>query len=107
MASRLAGVPGPALEAIRSAVAAAPVAHSGETGFRVGGKLAWAHSASAGNCALITVHARRGRDGMEAAGVLPHFAGIAVHDAWAPYDTWAGVAGHALCNAGKPARIRS
>jgi hypothetical protein len=36
---------------------------------------------------------------MEAAGVLPAFAGIACHDAWAPYDTWDNVAGHALCNA--------
>jgi hypothetical protein len=36
---------------------------------------------------------------MDAAGVLPSFAGIAVHDAWAPYDTYDGVAAHALCNA--------
>jgi hypothetical protein len=35
---------------------------------------------------------------MDAAGVLPSFAGIACHDAWAPYDTYGGVAGHALCN---------
>jgi transposase len=36
---------------------------------------------------------------MDAAGVLPSFAGIACHDAWKPYDTYDGVAGHALCNA--------
>jgi hypothetical protein len=36
---------------------------------------------------------------MDAAGVLPSFGGIAVHDAWAPYDGYDGVAGHALCNA--------
>ena len=36
---------------------------------------------------------------MKAAGVLPSFAGIAVHDAWAPYDTFGNVAGHALCGA--------
>ena len=36
---------------------------------------------------------------MKAAGVLPSFAGIAVHDAWAPYDTFDNVAGHALCGA--------
>ena len=41
---------------------------------------------------------------MKAAGVLPHFAGIAVHDAWAPYDTFGNVAGHALCGAHVPAR---
>ena len=36
---------------------------------------------------------------MKAAGVLPSFGGIAVHDAWAPYDTFGNVAGHALCGA--------
>jgi transposase len=40
-----------------------------------------------------------GKDGMKAAGVLPFFTGIAVHDAWAPYDTFESVAGHALCGA--------
>jgi transposase len=74
-------------------------AHFDETGFRVAGKLAWVHSASAGNHALITVHERRGTQGMDAAGVLPAFAGIAVHDAWAPYDTYSPLASHALCNA--------
>ena len=75
------------------------VVHFDETGFRTAGKLAWVHSASAGKFALFTVHAKRGKDGMKAAGVLPHFAGIAVHDAWAPYDTFGNVAGHALCGA--------
>ena len=75
------------------------VVHFDETGFRVAGKLAWVHSASSGKYALVTVHPKRGTEGMDAAGVLPAFAGIAVHDAWAPYDTYTGVAGHALCNA--------
>jgi len=99
MVARIAGALGAPLEAIRAAVAAAGVAHFDETGFRVAGKLAWVHSASAGNHALITVHERRGTRGMDAAGVLPAFAGIAVHDAWAPYDTYSQLAGHALCNA--------
>ena len=36
---------------------------------------------------------------MDAAGVLPAFAGIACHDAWKPYDGYDGAAGHALCGA--------
>jgi transposase len=99
MVTRIAGSLQPVLEAIRHALAAAPVAHFDETGFRVAGKLAWVHSASSGKYALITVHARRGREAMDAAGVLPAFGGIAVHDAWAPYDTCQNLAGHALCNA--------
>ncbi len=45
------------------------------------GKLAWVHSASTGKYALITVHARRGIEAMNAAGMLPSFSGIACRDA--------------------------
>lgn len=31
---------------------------------------------------LVTVHPKRGNDAMRAAGALPFFRGIAVHDAW-------------------------
>ncbi|WP_327047534.1 IS66 family transposase [Microbispora sp. NBC_01189] len=79
-------------------IAAAPVAHFDETGFRVEGKLHWVHSASTGTWSLITVHRTRGTAAMDAAGVLPAFTGVAVHDAWAPYDTYTD-ATHALCNA--------
>jgi transposase len=42
------------------------------------------------------VHPRRGAKAMEAMGVLPSFTGIAVHDAWAPYDTCTSPE-HQLC----------
>jgi transposase len=98
-ARKTAGFLAPALAAVTRHLIAAEVVHFDETGFRTAGKLAWVHCASAGKYALFTVHARRGKDGMKAAGVLPSFAGIAVHDAWAPYDTFGDVAGHALCGA--------
>ncbi len=72
--------------------------HFDETGLRVGGKLRWVHSASTGKYSLIFAHDRRGTKGMDAAGVLPGFTGIAVHDAWAPYDTYQTIT-HALCGA--------
>jgi len=34
---------------------------------------------------------------MEAMGVLPSFAGVAVHDAWAPYDTYDRVSDQFCC----------
>lgn len=85
------------LELVRGGIAEAPVAHFDETGFRVEGKLHWVHSASTGKYSLITVHRRRGTKGMDHAGVLPGFTGVAVHDAWGPYDTYTQVT-HALCN---------
>jgi hypothetical protein len=42
--------------------------------FRVAGRLAWVHSASSGKFALFTVHAKRGKEAMDAAGVLPILA---------------------------------
>jgi transposase len=99
MASKLAGAVSPAVDAITKALVAVEVAHFDETGFRTAGKLAWVHSASSGKYVLVTVHAKRGKEGMNAAGVLPSFAGIACHDAWKPYDGYDSLAGHALCNA--------
>lgn len=84
--------------AVTKRIATAEVAHFDETGFRAAGKLHWLHSASTSLWTLITCHPRRGREAMNAAGVLPHFTGIAVHDAWAPYDTYPQLT-HSLCNA--------
>jgi transposase len=47
---------------------------------------------------LFAVHSRRGKQAMDAAGVLPGFAGVAVHDGWAPYWRYEAVT-HALCGA--------
>jgi transposase len=93
-ATRLGGF----LEWVRANLAAAEVVNFDETGLRVEGRLRWVHSASTGKYSLIFVHDRRGTQGMDAAGVLPEFAGVAVHDAWAPYDTYSQIT-HALCNA--------
>ncbi len=97
MSRKIAGLIAPALQVIARTLAGSQAAHFDETGFRVAGRLAWVHSASSGKYVLVTVHAKRGTQGMDAAGVLPAFGGIACHDAWAPYDSYAGVAGHALC----------
>jgi transposase len=67
-----------------------------ETGLRVAGALHWVHCARTGKYTLITCHPKRGRTGIDAAGVLGRFRGVAVHDAWAPYDTYLGVP-HQLC----------
>jgi transposase len=77
-------------------IADAPVAGFDETGFRVAGKLHWVHCARTEKYTLITCHPKRGVAAMNHAGVLPRFGGVAVHDAWAPYDTYADAA-HQLC----------
>ncbi|MGH7745750.1 MAG: IS66 family transposase, partial [Candidatus Dormibacteria bacterium] len=86
------------LDQIKAGITGADVAHFDETGLRVAAKLHWVHSASTGTFSLLTVHEKRGVKGIDHAGVLPGFSGVAVHDAWAPYDTYTA-ATHALCNA--------
>ena len=86
------------IPAVVERIVGSAVAHFDETGFRTAGKLHWMHSASTSTDVLLSVHPNRGVKGMDAAGVLPRFTGTAVHDAWAPYDTYTN-ATHALCNA--------
>jgi transposase len=96
LTARAAGRLGEFLEHARGQITASDVAGFDETGFRVEGRLHWVHCARTGKYTLLVVHPKRGRQAMEAIGVLPSFAGVAVHDAWAPYDTYA-TPDHQLC----------
>ena len=84
------------LELVKQRIAEAEVAGFDETGLRVAGTLHWVHCARTGKYTLITCHRKRGREGIDNAGVLGRFCGVAVHDAWAPYDTYLDV-DHLLC----------
>jgi len=80
------------LDRARGLLRAAQVVGFDETSMRVDGGNWWVHTASTPQVTLLTVHERRGSEGADAAGVLPGFAGVAVHDAWAPYDTYTDAA---------------
>lgn len=94
--SRAAGRLDGFLELVREQIAASDVAGFDETGLRVDGRLAWVHCARTGKYILLMVHPRRGKKAIEAMGVLPALAGVGVHDAWSPYDSYASAA-HQLC----------
>ena len=85
-------------DAVRDELAGAPVVHFDESGLRVDAHLAWVHSASTPTRTLFTCHDKRGVHAMDDAGVLPAFAGVAVHDGWASYRTYQDIT-HGLCNA--------
>lgn len=72
-------------EIIRAQVSAAEVAGFDETGMRATGSLHWLHTVSTRWLTWYFAHAKRGREAMDAAGVLPDFKGRAVHDFWSPY----------------------
>lgn len=76
----------------------ARVLHFDETGLRCEKKLHWVHVASSQLATLYTMHAKRGQEAMDLAGILPVFEGIAIHDHWFPYFAYIQLK-HGLCNA--------
>ncbi len=92
-ATRLA----PITAQIKAAIAKASVAHFDETGLRVQGRLWWLHNASTAELTYYAADPKRGCEAMNRIGILPDYAGVAVHDALSSYGKYAGK--HALCNA--------
>ncbi len=82
----------------REQLAAAQVAHFDETGGRVAGKLHWIHVACNDTWTLFHLDRKRGRVAMDAAGILPAFRGVAIHDGLVVYRQY-DQAVHGLCNA--------
>lgn len=87
------------LDEVQRQIISASVAHFDETGARVQGRLRWLFSASTDQLTVYALHDKRGKDGIDHAGVLPHFTGVAVHDGFKPYRRYYDNARHALCNA--------
>ncbi len=85
-------------EQLRALLGDQPVAHFDETGLRIAERLSWVHCASTQTLTRYTVHAKRGGQAMDDAGVLPGFTGVAVHDGFSPYRAYTDAA-HARCGA--------
>jgi transposase len=82
----------PFVDCIGGRVAAAPVRHLDETGFRIGGKTQWLHTLSTPMLTSYRASEKR--------GAIPQNLkdGVIVHDHFKPYYTLCNVK-HALCNA--------
>ena len=77
---------------------ASPAMHVDETSLRVDRKNHWIHVYSAGTLTVKCLHPKRGCEAIEAIGILPRYGGVAVHDCWASYLSYAHC-DHALCGA--------
>ena len=84
------------LEQLRERMASSTLGHFDETGTNVDGKNMWVHVASNAEYTHLSIHEKRGFEGMEAGGVLPNFTKVAVHDCWASYWKYSNIL-HGLC----------
>jgi transposase len=98
MVARCADAVGGIVAAIKQAVIATPVVHSDETGLSLGGETVWLHVAGTDRLTYYAAHPKRGREALDALGVLPAVRGRVVHDGLWSYWHYEQCA-HALCNA--------
>jgi transposase len=87
----------PVVENIKEGLIASEVVHFDESGFYIGGKRHWLHTAGTKALTCYYPHARRGRKATDAMDILPRFQGTAIHDFWSAYRQYQQC-GHGLCN---------
>jgi transposase len=83
---------------IKAALRQQDVLHADESGIRVEGRLHWVHTAGSARLTHYQHHEKRGRDAMEAIGILPDYRGTLVHDHLKAYLRYTDCL-HGLCNA--------
>jgi transposase len=85
----------PIEEQIKMALRQAKVIHQDETGLYVMGKRIWMHVTCTCTLTHYFAHASRGHDALDEIGIIPHFVGTSVHDAWKAYFLYG--CHHSLC----------
>lgn len=88
----------PAVEQIGGVLRQAEQLHADETGVRCTAKTHWIHVLATPAHTLYSHSTKRGREGFDAAGILPDYSGNLVHDFWGAYDTLENCF-HSRCNA--------
>ncbi len=88
----------PVVEAIKERLIKEKVLHVDETGVRINGKLNWLHTCCSKEYVYYEVNQKRGKEAIDAIGILSYFVNILVHDHWKPYYKETHIT-HAECNA--------
>lgn len=79
----------PAHEEARAAIAAAPIKHADETGWKEAGKKRWLWVAATASVVYFAIHARRNLGALKRL-VGKSLSGILCSDRWCVYDDWPG-----------------
>jgi hypothetical protein len=80
------------------------VLHHDETSLSVMGSRFWGHVASTDRLTHYAVHAKRGREAINAIDILPQFTGTCIHDALGTYFTYTNCS-HGLVSRAPSTRI--
>ena len=75
---------------------ALPAMHVDETSLRVDKTNHWIHVYASGEITLKFLHPKRGREAIDALGVIPRYGGVVIHDCWASYLAYDHCS-HGLC----------
>ncbi len=75
----------PVEEQIKAALSRAKVIHQDESGLYVCNRRIWMHVTATCSLTHYQVHRSRGHQATDDNGILTHFQGTSVHDAWAAY----------------------
>jgi transposase len=82
---------------LKDQIANSEVVHADETGLRVEAALKWVHALSTNKLTLYSLDDKRGKEAMDAVGVIALITGVLVHDHWKPYYAYNHLL-HSLCN---------
>lgn len=88
----------PVVNEIKERLIKAKVLHVDETGVRINGELNWLHTCCSKDYVYYEVNEKRGKEAIDAIGILAYFVNILVHDHWKPYYKETQMT-HAECNA--------
>jgi len=87
----------PTVERLSNLLLLSRLLHVDETSLHLRGVVRWVHVHANRWLTLYQWHPKRGAEGIEAIGLLPHFSGRAMHDRWTSYDRYGCT--HSLCGA--------
>lgn len=82
---------------IKNALVKSKTLHFDETGLRVNNKLKWLHLSCNRWLTYYHIHAKRGKEALDAIGILANYEHTAIHDGWSMYSMYDCL--HGLCNA--------
>jgi transposase len=84
-------------EAIKDLLKEQPLLHVDETGVCCADATRWMHVVSTDRLTYLGLHSKRGKEGIEALGIIPGYRGYLMHDFWSSYLSYD--CSHLFCNA--------